>query len=172
MTYALALLRLATRPFDDSTDSLLRFAMRADATLSGTVRSFHRPSRGPASALTGLSSVAEYSLGAFLVLGGLAVYRLAAAPNLRRVGVGVIVANIVFTVAGDRGRGSAAADRSRVAATLATGVYFALMRTCSTSECAVCGVTPVPPVRAPPSDGGERRRIGSLASRACAAVAG
>ena len=37
---------LPTRPFYDSTDSLLRFAMRLDATLSGAVRSLHRPDGG------------------------------------------------------------------------------------------------------------------------------
>src|ERR1700730_19291083 len=80
---------LPTRPFEDSTDSLLRFAMRLDATLSGLIGLFIALMADSLAALTGLSSVAEFSGGALLVLGGLAVYALAAAPHLRRVGAGV-----------------------------------------------------------------------------------
>ncbi|UMB70782.1 hypothetical protein [Mycobacterium paraterrae] len=120
---------LAARPFDDSTDSLLRFAMRLDATLSGAVGLFIALMADPLSALTGLSSVAEFSGGAMLVLAGLAVYALAAAPNLRRVGIALIVGNIILTVAV---LAVLAADvlpltAAGVAATLATGGYFALM---------------------------------------------
>src|SRR5437660_1797072 len=85
------------RPFDDSTDSLLRFAMRLDATLSGVIGLFIALMADTLSALTGLSSIAEFSVGALLVFGGLAVYGLAAAPDLRRVGMGLIVANAVLT---------------------------------------------------------------------------
>jgi hypothetical protein len=95
---------LAARPFDDSTDSLLRFAMRLDATLSGAVGLFIALMADPLSSLTGLSSVAEFSGGALLVLGGLAVAAL----------VVVAVGALPLTETG-------------VAATLATGGYFALM---------------------------------------------
>ena len=72
---------LPTRPFDDSTDSLLRFAMRLDATLSGLVGLFIALLADSLSALTGLSSVAEFSGGALLVLGGLPRWRwLRASP--------------------------------------------------------------------------------------------
>ena len=120
---------LPTRPFDDSTDSLLRFAMRLDATLSGLVGLFIALMADSLSALTGLSSVAEFSGGALLVLGGLAVYGLAAAPDLRRVGVGLIVANVVLTVAVlvVVAVGALPLTAAGVAATLATGGYFALM---------------------------------------------
>ena len=47
---------LPTRPFDDSTDSLLRFAMRLEATLSGLVGLFIALMADSLSALTGLSS--------------------------------------------------------------------------------------------------------------------
>src|SRR5271155_1181019 len=90
---------LPARPFDDSTDSLLRFAMRLDATMSGLVGLFIAAAADPISSLTGLSSIAEYGLGAFFVLYGLVVFGLASAPDLRRAGIGVVIANIVFTVA-------------------------------------------------------------------------
>ena len=120
---------LPTRPFDDSTDSLLRFAMRLDATLSGLVGLFIALMADSLAALTGLSSVAEFSGGALLVLGGLVVYALAAAPDLRRVGVGLIVGNVVLTVAAlvVVAAGVLPLTEAGVAAALATGGYFALM---------------------------------------------
>ena len=120
---------LPTRPFEDSTDSLLRFAMRLDATLGGFVGLFIALMADPLSALTGLSSVTEFSGGALLVLGGLVVYGLAAAPDLRRVGVGLIVGNVVLTVAAlvVVAVGALPLTAAGVAATLATGGYFALM---------------------------------------------
>ena len=120
---------LPTRPFDDSTDSLLRFAMRLDATLSGLVGLFIALLADSLSALTGLSSVAEFSGGALLVLGGLGVYGLAAAPDLRRVGVGLIVGNVVLAVAVlvVVAVGALPLTAAGFAATLATAGYFALM---------------------------------------------
>ena len=120
---------LPTRPFDDSTDSLLRFAMRLDATLSGLVGLFIALMADSLAALTGLSSVAEFGGGALLVFGGLAVYGLAAAPDLRRVGVGLIVGNVVLTVAvlGVVAAGVLPLTETGIAATLATGGYTALI---------------------------------------------
>jgi hypothetical protein len=118
---------LSTRPFADSTDSLLRFAMRADATLTGLAGLVVAIAADPISSLTGLTSGQEYALGAFFVFYGLAVFILAALPNLRRAGIGVVVANIVYTVAAVA---VVAADplpltAAGVVATLATGVYTA-----------------------------------------------
>ena len=120
---------LPTRPFEDSTDSLLRFAMRLDATLGGFVGLFIALMADPLSALTGLSSVTEFSGGALLVLGGLAVYGLAAAPDLRRVGVGLIVGNVVLTVAAlvVVAVGALPLTEAGIAATLVIAGYFALM---------------------------------------------
>jgi hypothetical protein len=120
---------LATRPFADSTDSLLRFAMRLDATLTGLCGLVIAGAADPISSATGLSSIAEYGLGAFFVLYGLVVFGLAAAPDLRRVGISVVIANIVFTVAAVV---VAAADAvpltaTGISATLASGVYTALI---------------------------------------------
>ena len=120
---------LATRPFADSTDSLLRFAMRLDATLTGLCGLAIAAAADPISSLTGLSSIAEYGIGAFFVFYGLVVFGLAAAPDLRRAGIGVVIANIVFTVAAVV---VVAADAlpltaTGVGATLASGVFTALI---------------------------------------------
>jgi hypothetical protein len=119
----------STRPFADSTDSLLRFAMRLDATLTGFAGLFIAAAADPISSLTGLSSLTEYGIGAFFVLYGLIVFGLAAVPDLRGAGIGVVIANIVFTVAAVV---IVAADvlplnATGVAATLASGVYTALI---------------------------------------------
>jgi hypothetical protein len=103
--------------------------MRLDATLSGLAGLFIAAAADPISSLTGLSSLAEYGWGAFFVLCGLAVFALAAAMDLRRAGIGVIIANIVFTVAAVV---VVAADalpltQTGIAATLASGAYTALI---------------------------------------------
>jgi hypothetical protein len=116
---------LTTRPLYDSTDSLLRFAMRADATLTGLCGLAVAFFADPLSSLTGLTSGQEYALGAFFVLSGLAVFSLAALPNLRRAGIGIIAANIVFTLAAVVAAALVPMTATGVAATLATGVYTA-----------------------------------------------
>jgi hypothetical protein len=120
---------LAPRPLADSTDSLLRFALRLDATLTGLAGLMIAAAADPLSSFTGLSSLSEYGIGAFFVLYGLVVFALAAAPDLRRAGIGVVIANIVFTVAAVV---VAAADAlpltsTGTAMTLASGVYTALI---------------------------------------------
>jgi hypothetical protein len=116
---------MPTKPLYDSTDSLLRFAMRADATLTGLCGLAVAFVADPLSSLTGLTPFQEYSLGAFFVLYGLVVFTLAALPNLRRAGVGVVVANIVYTLAAVVAAGAVPMTAVGVAATLATGVYTA-----------------------------------------------
>ena len=81
---------MPTRPLYDSTDSLLRFAMRADATLTGLCGLAVAFFADLISAMIGLASGQEYALGAFFVLYGLVVFSLAALPNLRRAGIGVV----------------------------------------------------------------------------------
>jgi hypothetical protein len=116
---------MPTRPLYDSTDSLLRFAMRADATLTGLCGLAVAFVADPLSSVTGLPSVQEYGLGAFFVLYGLVVFSLAALPNLRRAGIGVVVANIVYTLAAIVAVEALPMTAAGVAATLASGVYTA-----------------------------------------------
>ncbi|MHA7648414.1 hypothetical protein ACX9NE_02890 [Mycobacterium sp. ML4] len=111
------------RPLSDSNDSLLRFAMRADATLTGLMGLAVAAAADPVSRLTGLTSGQEYSMGAFFVLYGLAVFSLAALPNLRRAGLGVVVANLLYTVAAIVAAELVPLTTVGVAATLASGVY-------------------------------------------------
>lgn len=88
-----------TRPLSDSSDSLLRFAMRADATLCAGTGLMIAFAADPLSRLSGLSAASEWIAGAALVAYGVALYVLAAAPAIRRIGVGIVVANLAFAVA-------------------------------------------------------------------------
>ncbi len=118
----------STRSLSQSTDSLLRFALRLDATLSGLCGVAIAAAADPLSSLTGLTPTAEYIIGAAFVVYGLVVFALAALPDLRRVGVGVMLANAVGTI------GVVAVVLAEVAPltrageiiALATGVYTAV----------------------------------------------
>lgn len=87
-----------TRPLSDSTDSLLRFAMRADATVCAGTGLLVAMTADPLARLTGLSATAEWISGAALVGYGALLYLLAAVGGLRRIGIALVVANTVFTV--------------------------------------------------------------------------
>jgi hypothetical protein len=91
---------ITTRPLSDSSDSLLRFAIRGDATLCAGVGLLVAMAADPLSRLSGLSAVSEWIAGAGLVGYGVALYVLAAASHVRRIGVGIVVANVVFAIAG------------------------------------------------------------------------
>src|ERR1700750_2729550 len=89
---------ITPRPVPESTDLLLRFALRADATLCGALGLLIAMTADPLSRLSGLSATSEWIAGAALVGYGLALYVAAVLPDVRRVGVGVFIGNIVFTV--------------------------------------------------------------------------
>jgi hypothetical protein len=118
---------LTTRPLSASTDALLRFALRADATLTGMAGLAVAAFANPLSRVSGLSPTTEYLIGAAFVMYGVAVYYLAALPRLRNVGIAVSLANLVSTVGTlvivmtD----AAPLTEAGIAVTLATGVYTA-----------------------------------------------
>lgn len=89
---------IATRPVRESTGSLLRFALRADATLCAAVGLLVAMAADPLSRLSGLSATSEWIAGAALVAYGAALYVAAGLHDVRRVGVGVLAGNIVFAV--------------------------------------------------------------------------
>jgi hypothetical protein len=89
---------ITTRPVRESTDSLLRVALRADATLCGALGLFITMAADPLSRVSGLSATSEWIAGAALVVYGVALYSAAGVPDVRRVGVGVLAGNIVFAV--------------------------------------------------------------------------
>jgi hypothetical protein len=118
---------LTTRPLSASTDALLRFALRADATLTGMAGVAVAAFANPLSTISGLAPTTEYLIGAAFVMYGVAVYYLAALPGLRNVGIGVSLANVVCTLAtlAIVGTDAAPLTETGIAVTLATGVYTA-----------------------------------------------
>jgi len=94
-----AMTAINTRPVRESTDSLLRFALRADATLCAGLGLLVAMAADPLSRLSGLSATSEWIGGAALVIYGAALYTAAGLPDVRRVGVGVLVGNVAFAVA-------------------------------------------------------------------------
>ena len=89
---------ITTRPVSTSSDALLRFALRADATLTalcGLVLAFFAD---PLSDLTGLTATQEWLIGASFVAYGALLYGLAALEDLRVPGAAVIVGNVLFSV--------------------------------------------------------------------------
>jgi len=87
-----------TRPVAESTDQLLRFALRADATLCAALGLLVAMAADPLSRLSGLSSTSEWIGGASLVVYGAALYMAARLPDVRRVGTGVLAGNIAFAI--------------------------------------------------------------------------
>jgi hypothetical protein len=116
---------MPTRYLYDSTDSLLRFALRADAAFTGVCGLVVAVVAGPLSSLTGLPSGVQYGLAAFFILYGLVVLGLGAMPDLRRAGIGVVAANMAFTVGAVVAAEVVPMTASGVAASLVSAVYTA-----------------------------------------------
>ncbi|MCX2714448.1 hypothetical protein [Mycolicibacterium sp. J2] len=89
---------LTRPPLSDSTDSLLRFVMRADATVCAGAGLLVAMTADPLSRLSGLSAAGEWIVGAALVCYGAVLYLLAAAPALRRIGIGVVTVNVLIAL--------------------------------------------------------------------------
>jgi hypothetical protein len=138
---------LTTRPLSDGAtqgrrrgspdDPLLRFAMRADATLCAGTGLLIAMAADPLSRFSGLRrcrSGWRRGAGAY----GTTLYALAAAPGIRRIGVGIVIANVVrHRCHGGPSRRRAAADgggRRHDARAIAPR---SASPTPSTSECAV-----------------------------------
>ncbi|MDH6197723.1 hypothetical protein M2272_004378 [Mycobacterium frederiksbergense] len=86
-------------PLSDSSDSLLRFALRADATLCAAVGLFVAMAADQLSRVAGLSPTAGWFVGAALVGYGALLYVLAAVAHIRRVGIATVAGNVSFAIA-------------------------------------------------------------------------
>jgi hypothetical protein len=90
---------ITSRRLTESTDSLLRFAMRADAVFTGLAGVAGLPLAGWLAERSGTSTAFEYGMGAFFIAYGLVVFGLASLPSVRRPGIAVVIANLLYTVA-------------------------------------------------------------------------
>jgi hypothetical protein len=93
-----AMTAITNRPVTESTDSLLRFALRADATLCAGLGLLVAMAADQLSRISGLSPTSEWIAGAALAAYGVALYTLAGVVDVRRVGIGVLAGNIAFAV--------------------------------------------------------------------------
>ena len=118
---------ITTPILSDSTDSLLRFALRADAVITGTIGLAGVIAARPMAAIEGLTPAHEYVLSAFLVLYGVVVYLLSALLEVRGSGFVVFSAFVVWMVAGFEvvEAGVFPLTGIGIAATLGSAVYTA-----------------------------------------------
>lgn len=77
-------------------DSLLRFAIRTDATGCAGLGLLIAFAADPLSRVSGLSAATHWVAGAALVGYGATLYGLAAARRVRRIGFAIVVANVIF----------------------------------------------------------------------------
>src|SRR4029079_7349266 len=90
---------ISTPKLADSTDSLLRFALRADATASGLMGIAGIPLAGWLSDVSGTSIAFEYTLSAFFIVFAAGVLAFAARPSVKRTGIVVAAGNVLYAVA-------------------------------------------------------------------------
>lgn len=80
-------------------DRLLRLALRIDATCSGVSGVLLAATAGWLSGRSGLPLAVEYGLAAVLVAYAVAVFGVSRLASVRRPGIVVVAANLIFTVA-------------------------------------------------------------------------
>ena len=73
--------------------------MRLDAVLTGLVGVGGLAIAPRLAELTGTTVTTEYALGVFFVAYGATVFALTLLPSVRSAGIGVMIANVVYTVA-------------------------------------------------------------------------
>ena len=88
-----------TSPVRVRSDRLLRLALRADALISGTSGVIMAAAAGAVASESGIPRSTVYVLAAVLVVYGVGVYGLSTMAAVRRPGIVVAIANVVFTVA-------------------------------------------------------------------------
>jgi hypothetical protein len=81
-----------------TTDSLLRFAMRADALISGVTGVALLILARQVAEWSGTTAAVEYATGAFFVVFGAVVLALAARPAIRTSGLLLAAGNLLFSV--------------------------------------------------------------------------
>jgi hypothetical protein len=89
---------ITTPRLKDSTDSLLRFAMRADALITGVLGIVNVALAGWVAEISGTTLATEYAMGAFFIAYGIVVFGMAAMQSLRKPGIAVIIANLLYTI--------------------------------------------------------------------------
>ena len=90
---------ISTPRLKESSDSLLRFALRADATASGVMGIAGIPLAGWLAEVSGTPVAFEYTVSAFFIAFAVGVFALAARPSVKRTGIVIAAGNVLYTVA-------------------------------------------------------------------------
>ena len=90
---------ISTPKLADSTDSFLRFALRADATASGLMGIAGIPLAGWLADASGTPIAFEYTVSALFIAFAVGVFALAARPSVKRPGIVIAAGNALYTVA-------------------------------------------------------------------------
>jgi glucose uptake protein GlcU len=120
---------ITTPRLKQSSDSLLRFALRADATVSGIMGIAGVALAPRIAEISGTTTAFEYAMGAVFIAFAIGVFAFAARPSVRRTGIVIAAGNVFYTVASVV---FVLADvfpltTVGVVATLAVGVYTLVM---------------------------------------------
>ena len=90
---------ISTPRLKESSDSLLRFALRADATASGLMGIAGIPLAGWLAEVSGTPVAFEYTVSAFFIAFAVGVFALAARPSVKLTGIVIAAGNVLYTVA-------------------------------------------------------------------------
>ena len=120
---------ITTPRFKESTDSLLRFALRTDATCSALMGIAGIPLAGWLAEVSGTPVAFEYTVSALFIAFAVGVFTLAARPSVKRTGIVVAAGNAVYAIASVVFVLADVFPLSTVGVvlTLATGVYTLVM---------------------------------------------
>ena len=90
---------ITTPKLASSTDSFLRFVLRADATCSGLMGLAGIPLAGWIAETSGTTKAFEYSVSAFFIAFAIGVFALSARPSVKTSGIVIATGNLLYTVA-------------------------------------------------------------------------
>lgn len=110
-----------------ASDTLLRLAMRLDATCVGVAGIVLLATAGWFAEFTGLPKSVEYGVGVFSVVYGVVVFALAAIERVRPAGIGTVVANALCTVIAVAAVLTMTVTPAGGVVLVASGIYTAVM---------------------------------------------
>ena len=90
---------ITTPRFKASTDSLLRFALRLDAVITGVMGIAGAALAPRIAELSGTTPAFEYAMCAFFMAYGVAVFGLSRMTHVRIPGIAVVIGNLVYSAA-------------------------------------------------------------------------
>ena len=85
-------------PLNESTDSLLRFTLRLDASVSGVLGVATLALAGWLTESSGIPAALGYVLGALFIAFSIGVFVIAAQRSVRQAGITIALGNLAYTI--------------------------------------------------------------------------